>query len=121
MTADELLAALQERGVKLVARVTKLHVDTPAGVLTSELRAALVQHKPVLLKRLASPTMSYPFAVYWASEKGWLLVRDVFNGSWHQVQARHCPRSWAHSATARKKQQRAQRLAAGPALGRSGH
>ena len=53
MTAHDLLADLTARGVQLTAQGGRLHVDAPAGVLTEELRAALVSRKADLLALLA--------------------------------------------------------------------
>jgi len=54
MTAPtELLADLKRRGVILEAIGDRLRVDAPAGMLTPELRQALVVHKAELLELLA--------------------------------------------------------------------
>jgi hypothetical protein len=52
MTFDELIAALQAHKILLAVNGNRLKVDAPAGTLTAELRAALVQHKTVLIARL---------------------------------------------------------------------
>ncbi len=52
MTAHELLATCRQAGIVLRARGDALEVDAPRGVLTPELRAALVHHKPDLLAAL---------------------------------------------------------------------
>jgi hypothetical protein len=44
----------------------------------------------------------YPMEVRWARELGWLAIRDVHTGEWHEVPARECPLSWARDANARK-------------------
>lgn len=49
MTAAELLAMLDSRGIRLSARLV---VDAPGGTLTPELREALAVHKPLLLQRV---------------------------------------------------------------------
>jgi hypothetical protein len=54
MNLRELESCLDSLGVKLAARGDKLCVDAPAGVLNPQLRAALAEHKPALLLRLAS-------------------------------------------------------------------
>lgn len=45
MTPQELLAELEQRGVKLTVAGDKLRYDAPAGALTPELKEALRQHK----------------------------------------------------------------------------
>jgi hypothetical protein len=49
MTLSDVLAATQAAGIRLEARGAALHVEAPPGAVTSELRAALVAHKPDLL------------------------------------------------------------------------
>src|SRR6516165_3448036 len=49
MTLPEVIAALDDRGVKLSLRLV---VDAPRGAMTDELRRALAEHKPSLLARL---------------------------------------------------------------------
>lgn len=49
MTPAVLLRELERRGVRLTPRPDdRLNVQTPAGALTDELRAALAEHKPAL-------------------------------------------------------------------------
>ena len=55
MTAQELLDLLAGRGVEITATGDRLHVDAAKGVLTPELRVALVEHKPALLELLCRP------------------------------------------------------------------
>jgi hypothetical protein len=52
MTPDELIANLQAHQILLAVNGDRLRVDAPAGTLTAELRAALAQHKTVLIARL---------------------------------------------------------------------
>jgi hypothetical protein len=49
MTLHELQSHLDRLGIVLSVRGDWLHWKVPAGVVTSELRAALTIHKPVLL------------------------------------------------------------------------
>ncbi len=56
MTPTELLAACEVVGIHLEVRGDQLHVEAPAGVVTPELREALVQHKADLLPLLAPVT-----------------------------------------------------------------
>jgi hypothetical protein len=55
MTAAGLVDLMSHLGVRLSAAEGRLRVDAPAGVLTEELRAALVEHKPAILAILAGP------------------------------------------------------------------
>lgn len=49
MTLPDLMHALDTQGVRLSARLV---VDAPAGAVTPELRDALAEHKPALLRRV---------------------------------------------------------------------
>jgi hypothetical protein len=49
MTVVEVLTVAQTAGIRLEARGRTLRVEAPAGVLTPDLRAALVVLKPALL------------------------------------------------------------------------
>lgn len=60
MTAMALLAALRTRGVVLAVEDDALDVDAPLGVLTPDLREALVAHKAELLALLREPTPPAP-------------------------------------------------------------
>jgi hypothetical protein len=52
MTAEALLNCLAALDVRLTAAGARLRVEAPAGALTAELRAALVEHKVALLDLL---------------------------------------------------------------------
>src|SRR4051794_40142734 len=52
MTLPSLLAFLRQHGVQLTVQGDRLLVDAPAGVMTVDLRAALAEQKPALLRRL---------------------------------------------------------------------
>jgi hypothetical protein len=58
MTVDELLTELSRLSVKVTINEDRLHIDAPAGVLTPELRAALAEHKALLLQQLSLPGWS---------------------------------------------------------------
>jgi hypothetical protein len=51
---------LDRLGVRLSARGDRLHFQAPKGVLTPEIKAALVCHKPALQAMLASPPEAAP-------------------------------------------------------------
>ena len=56
MTARELIAELQEKGVELkTSGGDRLVIDAPKGTITPELRAALAEHKAELLQILNAP------------------------------------------------------------------
>jgi hypothetical protein len=54
MTAEDLLDDLRKREVAVTIRGDHLRVEAPRGVLTEELRSALSEHKPALLRLLRS-------------------------------------------------------------------
>ena len=59
MSPLDLLTAVRDAGIRLQVagdRRDRLHFDAPAGALTPELRAALLEHKATLLALLAPVT-----------------------------------------------------------------
>lgn len=61
MNFDALIHVLIARGIKLIPqRGGRLDVDGPAKSLTPELIAALLQHKPTILHRMAAIERSEP-------------------------------------------------------------
>jgi hypothetical protein len=86
---------LKARSVILEAQGEDLKVDAPAGVLTEEHRAALVEFKPKLLKFL-SRSHEEPqegpkreSVARWAGP-GLIKIRDPFRGQWHEWPAVEC-------------------------------
>jgi hypothetical protein len=79
MTPDALLEDLRARGVELSAQGNRLRVEAPAGLLTPELRQALVTYKPALLKLLeASAHLERSFELLeLAGRLGWPLLADT--------------------------------------------
>jgi hypothetical protein len=59
MTPDELIAALQAQNILLAVNGDRLRVDAPTGTLTTELRAALAQHKTDLIARLMNGNVAH--------------------------------------------------------------
>lgn len=53
MAPDVLLTELRARGAVLSVRGDRIRVEAPPEVVTPELRAALVEHKPALLRLLS--------------------------------------------------------------------
>jgi len=52
--AAELLKALRDRGVSLVVDGSQLRYRAPRGAFTDELRAAIAQHRPEVLRLLVA-------------------------------------------------------------------
>ena len=48
----------------------------------------------------------YAWEVRWAREMGYVQVRDVFTGDWHEVPVTQCPESWIKLARATKAAER---------------
>ena len=53
MTPHQLLATLHRAGAEVVVHGDRLRVQAPRGVLTEEIRRALVEHKPELVAELS--------------------------------------------------------------------
>ncbi len=92
MNALSLYHNLKARGVNLEAAGEHLKVDAPAGVVTDEDRAALVEFKPVLLKFLTRTPEEEPMPESKARWSGPGLIRilDPFTGEWHEWPAVKC-------------------------------
>src|SRR5262245_43607011 len=86
MTVSELLAALDHLDVRLWVEGDRLHCSAPKGLLTAELQAALVEHKPALLalfrpaddggpvlRRVPSASPEGHWPASFAQEAFWLL------------------------------------------------
>ncbi len=73
-----------------------LSVDAPVSILTEELRAALAEHKPQLLKllewerRKLEEAYRRGLGIKWARERGWIALHDPTMGEWHEVKASEC-------------------------------
>ena len=95
MNALKLYHDLKARGVILEVQVEHLKVDAPAGVVTDEDKAALVEFKPKLLKFLSrSPGQPQEVPAResiarWAGP-GLIKIRDPFTGEWHEWPAAEC-------------------------------
>ena len=97
MTVDDLLTELSRLSVKITINGDRLHIDAPAGVLTPQLRAALAEHKPLLLQRLTSPAwvmdpsselLQIPLSLNlppsaWLAERGLRIVGGDHHGVLH--------------------------------------
>jgi hypothetical protein len=95
VNARSLYHDLKERGVILEAQGERLKVDAPAGVVTEEYRAALVEFKPRLLKFLSRPqeepqqVPERESVARWAGP-GLVKIRDPFTEKWHEWPAARC-------------------------------
>jgi TubC N-terminal docking domain len=83
---------LKARGVILEAAGEHLKVDAPAGVVTDDDRAALVEFKPILLKFLSRTPEEEPLRESEARWSGPVLIRilDPFTNKWHEWPAAKC-------------------------------
>jgi hypothetical protein len=96
MSASALLEDLRRRDVALEAEGDRLHVDAPAGAITDELRAALVENKGRLLELLARERHKLEkagrlgLAIRWSEYPTWITLHDPLTGDWHEVRASEC-------------------------------
>jgi predicted metal-dependent hydrolase len=96
MSVGALLEDLRRRDVTLEAVGDRLHVDAPAGVMTDELRAALVENKGRLLESLARERRNLTEAsgrgliIRWSEYPTWIRLHDPLTGEWHEVKASEC-------------------------------
>ena len=100
MSAQGLLKRLRQREVRLDAEGELLHVDAPFGAVTEELREALVEHKPKLLKLLEwerecerrdlEEAIRLGLVVRWSEHPDWIELHDPTTGEWHEVRAEEC-------------------------------
>jgi predicted metal-dependent hydrolase len=96
MSVGALLEDLRRRDVTLEAEGDLLHVDAPAGVMTDELRAALVENKERLLELLARKQHKLEkagrrgFTIRWSKYPVWIKLHDPLTGEWHEVRASEC-------------------------------
>ena len=87
MNVLKLYHDLKARGVILETQGENLKVDAPAGVVTEEDRAALVEFKPRLLKFLSRPQEELQeipareSVACWAGP-GLIKIRDPFTEEW---------------------------------------
>lgn len=92
MNALSLYHNLKARGVILEVSGEHLKVDAPAGVVTDDDRAALVELKPILLRLLSRSPEEEPMRESKARWSGPGLIRilDPFTGEWHEWPAAKC-------------------------------
>ncbi len=96
MKASALLEDLRRRDVTLEADGDRLLVDAPAGTMTDDLRAALVENKEDLLELLARERHKLEkagrrgLAIRWSEYPVWIKLHDPLTGEWHEVKASEC-------------------------------
>ena len=92
MNALSLYHDLKKRGVILEAQGAYLKVDAPVGVVTEEVKTALVEFKPTLLRLLSGTLEEQPLR---ESESRWsgpelIRILDPFTNEWHEWPAMKC-------------------------------
>jgi|SRR5215218_1057534 len=100
MSAQVLLEMLRKRDVRLEADGGLLRVDAPTGVVSKELRDALVAHKSKVLKLLEwerecercdlKEANRIGLIVRWSQYPVWINLHDPTTGDWHEVRAEEC-------------------------------
>jgi hypothetical protein len=96
MNAGALLEDLRRRDVILEAEGDSLNVEVPAGAITDELRATLVENKGRLLELLAWERSKLAeadrrgLAIRWSEYPTWIELHDPITGDWHEVRASEC-------------------------------
>lgn len=96
MTAKTLLEDLRSRDVVLRADGDNLRIDAPSGVLTDQLRDALMEHKPRLIKLLTWERRKLEEAdrrglvIRWSEHPGYITLHDPLTGEWHDFPQASC-------------------------------
>lgn len=109
MRARDLLADLRRRGVLLEAEGDRISVDAPAGVIDEQLRKALTENKPAIVKLLEWERCKLREAdrrgllIDWSRERGWIALHDPTIGEWHEVKASECLPWVVDAANARRR------------------
>ena len=108
MTAQSLLTELRGLGVELAVEENRLNVDAPNGTITEDLRSALVDNKPRLLKLLTWEQRKLEAAdrrglvIRRSREPGYISLHDPLTGEWHEVKESECLPSVVESAKRKK-------------------
>lgn len=97
MNVLKLHANLQDRGISLEADGDNLKVDAPAGVLTDDDRAALLECKPVLLRFLTGMQVRQEpvdngrrFRARPSRHPGFTSLYDPIGDEWHDFPTKDC-------------------------------
>lgn len=110
MKAQTLLTELRGLGVELAAEGLQLTVDAPAGTITEDLREALVENKPRLIKFLTWERRKLEQAdrrglvIRRSREPGYIALHDPLTGEWHDVPTKDCFPSIVAQASTRRKE-----------------
>ena len=108
MTAQALLKELRGLGVELAVEEDRLTIDAPAGAITEDLRNALVDNKPRLLKLLTWEQRKLEKAdrrglvIRRSRGPGYISLHDPTTGEWHDFPAKDCFPSVMAEANKRK-------------------
>ncbi|MGL4618100.1 amino acid adenylation domain-containing protein [Chroococcidiopsis sp.] len=110
MNLHLLLNALSNQGVKLAANGDSLAVDAPKGVLTTELRDSLIQHKAEILELLRQNSLNHttlptivpepynryePFPLtdmqhaFWMGRSGVFELGNVANHGYYEIEGKN--------------------------------
>lgn len=96
MKVQALLTELRGLGVELGVEGNQLTVDSPAGTITEDLRTALVEGKPRLMKLLTWEQRKLEEAdrrgliIRRSREPGYITLHDPLTGEWHEVKESEC-------------------------------
>lgn len=109
MKVQALLSELRGLGVELAAEGLRLTVDAPAGAISEDLREALVENKPRLIKLLVRERRKLEAAnkrglvIGRSRERGYISLHDPLSGEWHDFPTKDCFPSIVAEANTRRK------------------
>ncbi len=83
MTAQNLTLDLTSRGVRLWCESGGLKIDAPRGVITKEIKAALVECKTELIQLLSEPSPSDPAPGHCPHCGDELILQDKKRDAWY--------------------------------------
>lgn len=115
MNARILLTRLRAKGVVLELDGDNLHIDAPAGVITSELKASLVENKEALIELLERERVKLEeadrrgFLARYAKVPGYIALHDPLTGEWHDFPESECLPGVVESAKASSRKRRAEK------------
>jgi hypothetical protein len=95
VNARALLDNRRSQDVPLSVDSERLMV-TPAGAIPYEVKGALAEHRPKLLKLLGWEQRELREAdgrgllIRWSEQPGWIELHDLMDGSWHEIRAAKC-------------------------------
>lgn len=115
MNARMLLQNLRVSGVNLEAEDGQIHIDAPAGAVTDELKASLIESKEALIELLERERAKLEEAdgrglvIRYSREPGYIALHDPSDGSWHDFPESSCLPGVVESAKAASRKRRAAR------------